>query len=280
MNTKEAINKLNKENWSKTSVKERLRLLEELRENIIEYADDLAVSEAKMKNNLMNEKLYSLNASMLTTAVPIATTVSACIDLYKSLNKGVMPKAISINKVDDDLFDVQVFPSSVKDKIMYGDTEFYIRVKGDPKQINPMNKEVGITAVLGAGNYSSSLEMVKAMFLDNNVVVHKPHQLNQETDAIWEKIFKPLVDIGAISFCSSEFGKELTQDERLDKIYFTGGSGTAQAIMQSTKTPLISECGGNNPCIIVPGIRDWTEKEVEHQAIQTAPPFIFAMVAI
>jgi hypothetical protein len=39
--------------------------------------------------------------------------------------------------------------------------------------------------------------------------------------------------------------------------------------MQATDTPLISECGGNNPLIVVPGIRKWTQKEIEHQAIQT-----------
>jgi hypothetical protein len=40
--------------------------------------------------------------------------------------------------------------------------------------------------------------------------------------------------------------------------------------MESTDTPLVSECGGNNPCIIVPGDRPWTDKEMEHQAIQIA----------
>jgi hypothetical protein len=33
---------------------------------------------------------------------------------------------------------------------------------------------------------------------------------------------------------------------------------------------LVSECGGNNPCIIVPGDRPWTEKEIKHQAVQIA----------
>ena len=40
--------------------------------------------------------------------------------------------------------------------------------------------------------------------------------------------------------------------------------------MASTDAPLISECGGNNPCIIVPGDRPWTDKEIEHQALQLA----------
>ncbi|HRO82706.1 MAG TPA: aldehyde dehydrogenase family protein [Alicycliphilus denitrificans] len=39
------------------------------------------------------------------------------------------------------------------------------------------------------------------------------------------------------------------------KIYFTGGTAAAKAIMAATRTELVFECGGNNPCIIVPGDR-------------------------
>jgi len=61
-----------------------------------------------------------------------------------------------------------------------------------------MEKSAGILAVLGAGNYSSSLEMIKAMFLENCAVVHKPHHLNEDTDAVWAKIMQPLVDHGEL----------------------------------------------------------------------------------
>ena len=40
--------------------------------------------------------------------------------------------------------------------------------------------------------------------------------------------------------------------------------------MNSIDTELASECGGNNPCIIVPGIRPWTQKEIKHQEVQIA----------
>jgi hypothetical protein len=143
-------------------------------------------------------------------------------------------------------------------------------VKGEPQQVNPMGKPAGIIAVIGAGNYSSSLEMVKAMFLENCAVVHKPHTLNRETDKVWAKIFEPLIEHGALSFLEKDPDRSLNSDPRLSKIYFTGGTGTAQRIMESTDTPLVSECGGNNPCIIVPGDRPWTDKEMEHQAIQIA----------
>ena len=270
MRVKESIDRLKPEAWASTSPAERLHLLEEVRENMKTYASELAASDSRMKNSLMDEALFSDPISLVATIVPLANTVSACIELYESIIHGEMLKPLNITKVKDELYDIQVFPRSAKDKLMNADRKDYIRVKGEPTQLNPMDKPPGIIAVLGAGNYSSSLEMIKAIFLENCAVVHKPHHLNTETDAIWEKIMKPLVDVGALSFCDSDQGRELTQDGRLTKIYFTGGTSTAQAIMKSTQTELVSECGGNNPCIIVPGDRPWTEKEIHHQALQIA----------
>ena len=270
MNAKETIDQLKPEAWATTTAAQRLHLLEEVRENMKAHAEELAASDSKMKNDLMGEVLFSDPLSLVATIVPMANTVTACIELYEGIIHGEMLQPLSITKVKEGLYDIHVFPKSAKDKLMNADRKDFIRVKGKPKQVNPLDKPPGIIAVLGAGNYSSSLEMIKAMFLENCAVVHKAHHLNKETDAVWEKIMKPLTDIGALSFCGSDQGRELTKEPRLSKIYFTGGTKTAEAIMKATDTPLVSECGGNNPCIIVPGDRPWTDKEIEHQAIQIA----------
>ncbi|MFV9925294.1 MAG: hypothetical protein AB8U93_06765 [Francisella endosymbiont of Hyalomma scupense] len=57
---------------------------------------------------------------------------------------------------------------------------------------------------------------------------------------------------------------------RLSKIYFTRSSKIAKAIINSTDTELAYECGGNNPCIIVSGIRPWIQKEIKHQEVLIA----------
>ncbi|OEZ33648.1 hypothetical protein AS144_04135 [Francisella endosymbiont of Amblyomma maculatum] len=54
----------------------------------------------------------------------------------------------------------------------------------------------------------------------------------------------------------------------MSKIYFTRSSETAKSIINSTDIELASECGGNNLCIIVSGIRPWTQKEIRHQEVQ------------
>ncbi|EPL8005446.1 aldehyde dehydrogenase family protein [Klebsiella aerogenes] len=270
MNATEAIDQLDPQKWTTTSPAERLHLLEEIRANLKKYGDDLAFADSKMKNGILGAPLFSYPMSKVATVVPMASTVSAAIILYESILDGKMPQPLSVEKVSEDLYDIYVFPQERKDKLMYADQKSRIRVKGAPKQINPMEKPAGIIAVLGAGNYSSALEVLKAIFFENCTVVHKPHHLNEETDRIWAKIMQPLIDRRVLSFCDADRGQDLTVDPRLSRIYFTGGTATAEAIMSATETPLISECGGNNPCIIVPGDRPWTKKEIEHQAVQIA----------
>ncbi|MGR7379620.1 aldehyde dehydrogenase family protein [Klebsiella aerogenes] len=270
MNATEAIDQLDPQKWTTTSPAERLHLLEEIRANLKKYGDDLAFADSKMKNGILGAPLFSYPMSKVATVVPMASTVSAAIILYESILDGKMPQPLSVEKVSEDLYDIYVFPQERKDKLMYADQKSRIRVKGAPKQINPMEKPAGIIAVLGAGNYSSALEVLKAIFFENCTVVHKPHHLNEETDRIWAKIMQPLIDRRVLSFCDADRGQDLTVDPRLSRIYFTGGTATAEAIMSATETPLISECGGNNPCIIVPGDQPWTKKEIEHQAVQIA----------
>lgn len=270
MKANQAITQLQAQQWADTTALEKLTLLKKVIENIKIYGHELAESDTQMKNALLEEHLFSEQESLAATVMPVATTVSACIDLYTALVKGKMLQPIAIKKVTEDLYDIHVFPQNHKDKIIYADRKDFLRVKGEPKQINPLTKPAGIIAILGAGNYSSALEVINALFLENCAVVHKPHALNQATDKIWEKIMQPLVEKKALAFCEAEDGQALTQDKRISKIYFTGGAKTAQIIMQNTETEVISECGGNNPCLIVPGDKPWTTKEIQHQAIQIA----------
>jgi len=270
MNAKDALDSLKAETWAQTPAMERLHLLENVRERLWLKSDELADADAAMKNSRIGENLFSRSESKVATVVPMANTLSACVELYQDIVHGDMPQPHSITEVADGIYEIHVAPTGAKDRMLNGDRHDVIRVIGEPRQVNPMDKPPGIIAVLGAGNYSSSLEMAKAMFLENKAVVHKPHHLNINTDKVWAEIFAPLIEVGAVAFVEDDPDRILTSDERINKIYFTGGTATAQSIMANSAIPLVSECGGNNPCIIVPGDRPWTDKELAHQAVQIA----------
>jgi len=268
MTAQEAFNSLDPLKWTKTSAVERLALLEQVQKNLKHYAKELGEVDAKMKNDLIGENITSTAEGMGTTVMPMAGTLMGIQHLYESLIKGEMPKPLHTEKVDNNLYEIQVFPMHSKDKLSAGKQRGYIHVEGQPKQVNPMDKPAGVIAVSGAGNYSSSIEMAMALFLENKVTIHKPHAINEATDAIWEKIFQPLIDINAVAFCDADQGRQMSALEGLHAIYFTGSTGVAHAIQNQASAPLVSECGGNNPCIIVPG--KWSDKDLKRQAIQLA----------
>ncbi len=268
MKAQEAFDQLDPQKWSQTSIEQRLQILKQIQDNMEKYGDELAQADGDMKNGIIGDELYFHGFNIFGTLGPIAGSIGASVTLYESLQKGENLKSTKITQINDEIWDIQVFPHTKKERLMAGKQTGHLRVKGEPKQINPMDKPAGVIAVLGAGNYSSSLEMVKALFWENKAVIHKPHHLNEASDGVWQKIFAPMMEIGALSFCDADQGRALTALEGLHAIFFTGGTGTAKTIMENTETPLVSECGGNNPLIVVPGDREWTDEELEHQAIK------------
>ncbi|MEL6864163.1 MAG: aldehyde dehydrogenase family protein [Bacteroidota bacterium] len=268
MTAQEAFQQLDPKAWANTSVVERLALIEQIQKNIKIHAKELGASDAQMKNELLGKNMVSVAEGIGATIIPMANTLMGIKRLYESLVRGEMPEALSTRKIGEELYEVEVYPIHAKDKLVAQKQRGYLHISGTPKQSHPMDKPAGIIAISGAGNYSSSLEMAMALFLENKAVIHKAHQLNEASDLIWEKIFAPLIKRKALVFCDADQGRALSQLEGLHSIYFTGSTGVARAIQKAAKAPLISECGGNNPCIILPG--HWTDKEIRHQAIQIA----------
>ncbi len=269
MDAQDAFNSLNPQGWANTPVIERLALIEEIQDNLKHYARELGETDAAMKNKLIGEDFVTYQEGIGTTVNAMGSTLMGIRHLYESLAEGEMPNALSKRQIDANTYELLVYPQHKKDKLLAGKQKGYIHVEGAPKQISPMDKPASVIAVLGAGNYSSSIEMAMALFLENKAVIHKPHQLNEATDKIWAKIFAPLIERKALAFIDADQGQAMSALEGLHAIYFTGSTGVAHAIQETASAPLVSECGGNNPCLIVPG-RKWTDKEIKHYAVMIA----------
>lgn len=270
MKAQQAYDSLNPQKWAATPAPERLKLLRQVQDNMLTHGEELGAADTQMRNDIIGQPQYLAGFGMYGTLGPMGGAVAASIDLYTSIAAGTMMSGKNVTPLGGDSYDVEVFPQTTKDRLVAGAQRGHLHVTGRPRQINPLDKPAGVIVILGAGNYSSSLETVKALFWENKAVIHRPHHLNVASDAVWQKIFAPLIEVGALAFSDADQSRPLTRLDGLSAIYFTGGTSTAQAIMEATDTPLISECGGNNPCIIVPGDRPWTAKEIEHHAVQFA----------
>lgn len=270
MKAQDALAHLDPDRWAATSAADRLALITQLQDNLLTHAEALGAVDMKMKNGLAGAGAVTIGEGIATTVNAMGNTLMGIRRSYEALVKGALPKAKSIRKLEGDLYAVEVFPEHRMDKLAAAKMKGYLHVAGAPKQVSPLDKPAGVIAVSGAGNYSSSIEMVMALFLENKAVIHKPHQLNEATDAVWAKVFAPLIARKALVFIDADQGPDMAALEGLDAIYFTGSTGVAHAIQDAASAPLVSECGGNNPCLIVPGDRPWTDKEMAHWAMQIA----------
>ena len=266
MDAQSAFDSLDPKAWAATGVAERLALIHIIQDNLLVFAEELGATDAAMKNNLTEPGAVSLAEGIATTVNAMGNTLMGIRHLYESLVDGNMPGPKNCRKIGEDLWEIEVYPIHRKDKLLAGKMRAYLHVKGEPTQVSPLDKPAGVIAVSGAGNYSSSIEMAMALFLENKAVIHKPHALNEASDAVWAKVFAPLIERKALAFVSADQGRAMSKITGLDAIYFTGSTGVAHAIQDAASAPLVSECGGNNPCIVVPG--KWTAKEMQHWAVQ------------
>jgi len=80
--------------------------------------------------------------------VSVDGTINTCIDLFYSIIENNMMKTHKVEKVPDGMYNLLVFPQTIKDKLMCNDCKDYLRVKGKLKQINPMDKPDVINDIL------------------------------------------------------------------------------------------------------------------------------------
>ncbi|KAL7559548.1 hypothetical protein ACA910_005176 [Epithemia clementina (nom. ined.)] len=281
-----AIGSLDKDAWAAVNAADRLRLLFQIRQNLYDSMDELGAAEAAMRNSRLigstsakdgnkDEKtrtMYSADNCKVTTCVAMGGHINGALDLYKAIKAGkpFAPRAGKPTKVKgkEDLWDIPVCPNTMKETFFYATRSDKLRVQGQaPIQVGPYEKKTKIIAILGAGNFSSPVEIIKALFFDNCVAVHKPHPINASIDPIWARIFAPLVKAKVLAFTTHDEGSNLVQDPRVDTIYFTGSAETAKKIMSTTQTNFVCEAGGVSPTLIVPSDR-WTDSQLKHHAQQ------------
>ena len=87
------------------------------------------------------------------------------------------------------------------------------------KQHNTAEK-AGCAAVLAAGNFDAPTDLLSELFIKGRVCVYKPNPINEASIPVLEKIMKPVIDLGYVSFVptSIEASKLLVQHEGIQEI--------------------------------------------------------------
>lgn len=117
----------------------------------------------------------------------------------------------------------------------------------------------GVVLAIAPFNYPVNLSASKitpALLMGNAVIFKPPTQggiSGLHLARIFEKAGVPEGILSCVTGGGSEIGDYLVSHADIDLITFTGSSDTGVAISQkASMVPLVFECGGNNPAVILP----------------------------
>lgn len=279
--------------WARTSVDDRIDILEQIKAALIEVSQtwvDLAAKHKQLPPNspLVGEEWLSGPYGMM----------AACNGLRQTLSQ-IEGKAflapLKKRKTSTGQLAVSVVPSSVWDRILLSGisaevwmqpsvtAENLSKYSASAYDIAPKDRHGVVSLVLGAGNIASiaPLDCFQKLFLENQTVVLKLNPVNDYLLPVLLIALKPLIDLNALRIVTGDgdVGAYLCNHADIDEIHITGAQATHDLIVWGAgeeginakkagkpvnSRRMTSELGAVCPTIVVPG--PWSKADIDFQA--------------
>ncbi|MGB5695713.1 MAG: aldehyde dehydrogenase family protein [Polyangiales bacterium] len=291
-----AILEDHKQEWAALDIDERVELLEELREGVVEVAERWVQAAIEAKG--LTAGTAQEGEEWLGGPAAVIKNISLLIaSLADIRDYGVpqLPKPAYVRP--DGQVIAPVFPSGAWDAILF--PGFTSEVWMEPsvtldtlsenqaafyRQKSPNGK---LALVLGAGNVSSigPMDALYKLFVEGQVVLLKMNPVNEYLGPFIDEAFAPLRERGffRVVYGGAAEGDYLCNHRLVAEIHITGSDKTHDAIvfgtgeegarrkavreLRNTK-PLTCELGNVSPVIIVPG--PWSDKDLDFQGVNLA----------
>ena len=282
-----------KDAWTQTPITERISLLDQVKENLMNVADAWAKTATRMKQIPEGSPLSGEE----WTSGPYAV-MSACNGLILTLRHiegKAFLKHLPKRELTTGQLAVKVMPHSIWDHLLLSGVNAEVWMKKGVSAANlpehtaiaydipPAARRGKVALVLGAGNIASiaPLDVFQKLFLENQVVILKMHPVNDYLIEFLEDALSPLIDVDALRIVKGDAaaGKYLTTHAIIEELHITGAGATHDAIVwgigaegeknRKAHTPLndkrfTSELGAVCPTIVVPG--PWSAADLKFQA--------------
>ena len=279
--------------WAQTSVADRIALLEQVKDNLMDVAAGWAETATRKKQIPEGSPL----AGEEWTSGPYAV-MSACNGLMLTLSQmegKAFLKHLPTRQLTTGQLAVKVMPHSIWDHLLLSGVKAEVWMQKGvnaanlPKHaalaydIPPADRKGKVALILGAGNIASiaPLDVFQKLFLENQVVILKMNPVNDYLTEYLNTALKPLIDRDALRIVKGDgaAGAYLTTHDVIDELHITGAGATHDAIVWGTgaegeknrkaNTPkndkrFTSELGAVCPTIVVPG--PWTDADLKFQA--------------
>ena len=294
-----ALDALNaaKDTWAKTSIADRISLLDQVKDNLMTVATAWAQTATRLKQIPERSPLSGEEWTSGPYAVMLAC--NALISTLRQMESKTFLKHLSKRQLTTGQLAVKVMPYSIWDHLLLSGVKAEVWMKKSVSVANlhdhtaiaydiPLAARKGkVALILGAGNIASiaPLDVFQKLFLENQVVILKAHPVNDYLTKFLEVALKPLIDLDALRIVKGDAaaGAYLTTHAIIEELHITGAVATHDAIVwgigaegeknRKENTPqnfkrFTSELGAVCPTIVVPG--PWSAADLKFQAEQIA----------
>ncbi len=298
----EALNELSahKDEWAALGIEERIQILNEMMEAMVEVSEEWVAASLEMKN----EARGSFGEGEEWASIwPIFRLLRILRQSLEDIRQSGRPRIPGpIHERSDGQVVAQVFPQNTLESLLYFGTKAEVWMQPEvtrqvmiEEQALPYRDPSSsgkVALVLGAGNipYLPFGQSLYKLFVQLQVVILKLNPVNAYIGPIMEKVLRPLIDRGYLKMVhgGASEGSYLADHPLVDEIHLTGSDKTFEAIVfgvgdeqherKARRDPRLTkrieaELGNVSPVIVVPG--PWSESDLKYQAKQIATWLIF-----
>ena len=280
--------------YARLSIRERRKLLHEMKEGVVAVAEEWVRQACLHKGLDFADPL----AGEEWLAGPFITVrnfrlLEDALGQVESRGQPEIPDAWIRTRPNGSLA-VRVFPTGGLDKALFAGitAEVYLKAGITAAQMRERqalfykrpDHQGKVSLVLGAGNVSSipPTDIASKLFLEGKVCVLKMNPVNAYVGPLLERAFHGLIEKGYLAVCYGgvEEGKYLVEHSAIDEIHITGSDKTHDTMVWGPPGPerskrmaendpllkeeITSELGNISPVIVVPG--PYSAKELDFQA--------------
>ena len=285
-----------KDQWARTSLNERITILESIKDALMGVAGDWARQGASAKG-LSGSPLEG--EEWMSGPYALMGACNGLIETLSRMNGKSFLQDIPLRTLPNGQLAARVTPHSIWDRLLLSGVSAEVWMQEGITKDNlaahtataydtPAEQRQGrVSLVLGAGNIAAiaPLDVFQKLFLEHQVVILKMNPVNEYLAGVLETALAPLIERDALRIVKGggDVGAWLTEHELVEEIHITGSQATHDMIIwgkgeegeqrRAAGTPRVdkritSELGAVCPTIVVPG--NWSEADIRFQAEQIA----------
>ncbi|MGD0564390.1 MAG: aldehyde dehydrogenase family protein [Roseiarcus sp.] len=286
-----------KDSWARTSAGERVAILAEIKDQLMNVAESWALTAARKKQIPSDSPL--VGEEWISGPYALMSGCNALMQTLSQMDGKAFLRRLPVRDLPNGHIAVTVVPNSIWDRLLLSGVKADVWMQAGVTKDNlaantagaydapAATREGKVALVLGAGNIAAiaPLDCFQKLFAEHQVTILKMNPVNDYLIDVLQIALKPLIARGALRIVrgGADVGEYLCNHPGIDEIHITGaetshdiivwgpgeeGRRNKRAGAPRNNRRITSELGAVCPTIVVPG--PWSDADLSFQAEQIA----------